>query len=125
MPDMPRFIHLRLHSEYSLLEGAVRLKKLPGLIAGMGMPAVALTDTDNMFGALEFSVGAAAAGVQPIMGVQLSLLHEEAAPGETPVPPAPVVLLAQDAAGYGGLMKLQSRLYLRGDHAAPHVTLDD
>ncbi|MGB1035347.1 MAG: PHP domain-containing protein, partial [Primorskyibacter sp.] len=45
----PPFVHLRLHTEYSLLEGAVRLKKLPGLIAGMGMPAVAVTDSNNLF----------------------------------------------------------------------------
>jgi len=125
MRQPPRFIHLRVHSEYSLLEGAVRLKALPGLVAGMGMPAVALTDSNNMFAALEFSVGAAAAGVQPIMGAQIDLAYLDAAPGETPPPPAPVVLLAQDAAGYGNLLALQSRLYLRGDGALPHVTVDD
>ena len=66
----PRFIHLRLHTEYSLLEGAMRLKKLPGLVAGMGMPAVAVTDTNNLFCALEFSVGAQGAGVQPRRGLK-------------------------------------------------------
>lgn len=64
----PRFIHLRVHSEYSLLEGAMRLKKLPDLCAVKGMPAVALTDTNNLFAALEFSVGAAGTGIQPIIG---------------------------------------------------------
>ena len=58
MSSDPRFIHLRLHTEYSLLEGAVRLKKLPGLCEAAGMPAVAVTDTNNMFSALEFSVSA-------------------------------------------------------------------
>ncbi len=58
----PRFIHLRVHTEYSLLEGAMRVKKLPGLVADMGMPAVAVTDTNNMFCALEFSETAAKAG---------------------------------------------------------------
>ena len=62
MPDSPKFIHLRLHTEYSLLEGAVRLKKLPGMAAKAGMPAVAVTDTNNMFAALEFSVAAQARG---------------------------------------------------------------
>ena len=65
MSDDPRFIHLRLHTEYSLLEGAIRLKKLPGMVRDAGMPAVAVTDTNNMFAALEFSVGAIGAGVQP------------------------------------------------------------
>ena len=125
MRDTPRFIHLRVHSEYSLLEGALRIKELPGLVAGMGMPAVAVTDTNAMFAALEFSVGAAAKGVQPIMGTQLDLAYAEAGPGEKPVRPAPVVLLAQDAAGYGNLMKLQSLFYLRGDGQEGHVTLDE
>ena len=56
MSSHPRFIHLRVHTEYSLLEGAVRLKKLPGLCEKMEMPAVAVTDTNSMFSALEFSV---------------------------------------------------------------------
>ena len=63
----PRFIHLRVHTEYSLLEGAIRLKKLPGLCEAMEMPAVAVTDTNNLFAALEFSVTASGAGVQPIV----------------------------------------------------------
>ena len=69
----PRFIHLRVHTEYSLLEGAVRLKKLPGLCEAMEMPAVAVTDTNNLFAALEFSVTASGAGVQPIIGCQVDL----------------------------------------------------
>ena len=81
MTNQPRFIHLRVHSEYSLLEGAVPVKKLPGLCAAHGMPAVALTDTNNMFAALEFSVTAAGEGIQPIMGCQVDLAFEIPAPG--------------------------------------------
>ncbi len=125
MSTRPRFIHLRLHSEYSLLEGAIRLKKLPELVARMNMPAVAVTDTNNMFAALEFAEGAARAGVQPIMGSQIDLAYHPVGPGEKPVPPAPIVLLAQDEAGYANLMKLQSCLYLREDGQLPHVTLDE
>ncbi|MFV0360873.1 DNA polymerase III subunit alpha, partial [Tropicimonas sp.] len=125
MSNAPRFIHLRLHTEYSLLEGAIRTKKLPGLCGKTGMPAVAVTDTNNMFAALEFSVAARSAGIQPIMGCQADLDYDPALPGQKPVPPAPLVLLAQNAAGYGNLLKLNSRLYLRGDHAAPHLTEDD
>ncbi len=122
----PRFIHLRLHTEYSLLEGAVRLKSLPGLARGMGMPAVAVTDTNNMFSALEFSVGAMAAGVQPIVGCQVSVggFGAEAPRGQRP-DPAPLVLLAQTERGYRNLMKLNSRLYLVGDRAVPQVTVED
>ena len=119
----PRFIHLRVHSEHSLLEGAVPVKKLVGLCEKYRMPAVALTDTNNMFAALEFSVTAAGAGVQPIVGCQVALEFDPAQPGERPRPPAPVVLLAQNEAGYGGLMKLNSCLYLRPGSELPHVTL--
>jgi DNA polymerase III subunit alpha len=121
----PRFIHLRVHSEYSLLEGAVRLKSLPALCADRDMPAVALTDTNNLFAALEFSVSAAGAGVQPIVGCQVDLRVADPAPGERAKPPAPVVLLAQTETGYLNLMKLNSCLYLRHDGELPHVTLDE
>ncbi|TDL81373.1 DNA polymerase III subunit alpha [Palleronia sediminis] len=127
-PPDARFVHLRVHTEYSLLEGAVRLKQLPGRVAAMGMPAVAVTDTDNMFCALEFSIAAAKEGVQPIVGCQIGLgaFGAVARPGrQGPPPPAPVVLLAQDATGYGNLMKLNSKLYLEGDRDRPHVTPDD
>jgi DNA polymerase-3 subunit alpha len=121
----PRFIHLRLHTEYSLLEGAVRLKKLPGMCADADMPAVAVTDTNNMFAALEFSVAAAGAGIQPILGIQLSLhLEVEQRPGERPAAPSPLVLLAQTEAGYGNLMKLASAAHLLAGDRLPHVTLD-
>ena len=124
MTNAPRFIHLRVHTEYSLLEGAVRLKKLPGLCQKAGMPAVAVTDTNNMFAALEFSVSAMGQGIQPIVGCQISVAYERPAPGDKPVPPAPMVLLAQNKAGYQSLMTLNSCLYLR-DADAPHVTLED
>ncbi|MGV6838810.1 MAG: DNA polymerase III subunit alpha [Planktomarina sp.] len=120
----PSFIHLRLHTEYSLLEGAMRLKKLPGLIADMGMPAVAVTDTNNMFCALEFSEGAAKAGLQPIIGCQVDVGFDPARPGEKPNAPAPVVLLAQTEAGYENIMALNSCLYLKDDGQLPQVTLD-
>ncbi len=125
MTDSPRFIHLRLHTEYSLLEGAVRLKTLPRLAASAGMPAVAVTDTNNLFSALEFAVGASDAGVQPIIGCELDLAYDAAAPGEPEVPPAHVVLLAQNEAGYNNLMKLNTDLYLGRDRAVELVTLDE
>ena len=121
----PRFIHLRVHSEYSLLEGAVPVKKLVKLAAKQGMPAVALTDTNAMFAALEFSTLAAAEGVQPIVGCQIALRAHPPAPGQRPRPPAPLVLLAQSEAGYENLMKLSSCLYLRGDGELAHVTPED
>ena len=124
MPSQPKFIHLRLHTEYSLLEGAVRLKSLPQLCDQADMPAVAVTDTNNMFSALEFSVSALGKGVQPIVGCQIDVAYESAQPGEKPIPPAPIVLLAQNRVGYECLMRLNSALYLR-EADWPHVTLEE
>jgi len=122
MIQAPRFIHLRVHTEYSLLEGAVRLKKLPGLCEDMGMPAVAVTDTNSMFCALEFSVTASGAGIQPIIGCQVDVGYDPAQPGQRPKPPAGVVLLAQNEAGYENLMRLSSCLYLGKGGEDPQVT---
>ena len=122
--NQTRFIHLRVHTEHSLLEGAVPVKKLVKLCVEAGMPAVAVTDTNNMFAALEFSVTAMDAGVQPIVGCQVSVVHDPTLPGEKPRPPAPVVLLAQNEAGYLNLMKLNSCLYIDKGGALPMVTLE-
>ena len=120
----PRFIHLRTHSEYSLLEGALRLKKLPELCKKTGMPALALTDTNNMFAALEFSVAMSGAGIQPILGCQVDLRYVAPQPGQTTTAPAPLVLLAQSEAGYENLMKLNTCLYIDNADELPHVTLE-
>ncbi|MFT4013051.1 MAG: DNA polymerase III subunit alpha [Paracoccus sp. (in: a-proteobacteria)] len=112
----PRFIHLRAHSEHSLLEGAIPVKKLADLAAQNGMPAVALTDTNALFAALEFSIKAQEYGVQPIVGCQVALAADVT---------APVVLLAQNEAGWLNLMALSTCLYLREGGALPHVTLDE
>jgi DNA polymerase-3 subunit alpha len=125
MSNSPRFIHLRTHSEYSLLEGALRLKKIPAMCAKADMPAMALTDTNNMFAALEFSVAMSGAGIQPIVGCQVDLEYVKAQPGERPRAPAPVVLLAQTERGYEYLMKLNSCLYLDNGGALPQVTLEE
>ena len=125
MSDPVRFIHLRVHTEYSLLEGAVPVKKLVGLCAAQNMPAVAVTDTNAMFAALEFSTIAAGAGVQPIVGCQFSLMHDPARLGEKPRPPAPIVLLAQSEAGYLNLMRLSTCLYVEKKGQLPHLTLED
>ncbi len=125
MSNAPRFIHLRVHTEHSLLEGAVPVKKLVDLCKAASMPAVAVTDTNNMFAALEFSVTAQSAGIQPIVGCQVSLAHDPAAPGERPRMPAPIVLLAQNDAGYMNLMKLNSALYIGKGGQLPQVTLTE
>ncbi|WP_068296525.1 DNA polymerase III subunit alpha [Pararhodobacter sp. CCB-MM2] len=121
----PRFIHLRVHTEYSLLEGAVPVKSLIKTCGARGMPAVAVTDSNALFAALEFSVLAKGAGIQPIVGCQVDVQVPATQPGEKPRPAAPVVLIAQNEAGYENLMKLNSCLYLRTDGSLPHVTPDE
>ncbi|MCC5986801.1 MAG: DNA polymerase III subunit alpha [Pararhodobacter sp.] len=121
----PKFIHLRTHTEYSLLEGALPLKKLIALCEKHRMPAVAVTDSNNLFAALEFSTLAAGAGIQPIIGCQFDVMLQAERPGDKPRPPAPLVLLAQSEAGYLNLMKLNSCLYMRRDNAPWHVTLQE
>jgi DNA polymerase-3 subunit alpha len=98
------FVHLRVHSSYSLSEGAIKADKIPALAREASMPAVAITDTANLFGSLEFSQACVAKGVQPIVGCQVAI----ARPDAPRLPPDPVVLLAKDAAGLANLQRLSS-----------------
>ncbi|MGB0497233.1 MAG: DNA polymerase III subunit alpha [Rubricella sp.] len=121
----PRFIHLRVHTAYSLLEGAIQVKALPKMCRDAGFPAVAITDTNNCFAALEASTILAGEGIQPIIGAQFDLAYMPAPrPGDRPAAPAPVVLLAQDAAGYANLMKLNTCFYLESPETNPSISLD-
>src|SRR5882762_404112 len=70
---LANFIHLRVHSAYSLSAGAIKIKELVQLCRGEAMPAVAITDSGNLFGALEFATACAEAGVQPIIGSEIAL----------------------------------------------------
>lgn len=126
MSENIRFIHLRLHTAYSLLEGAIHLKKLPAMCKKIAMPAVAVTDTNNMFGALEFSQVVSEAGIQPIIGCQIDLTYSVAThPNEKTPKPLALVLLAQNETGYKNLMKLNSCLYLDKSKTLPCVTLEE
>ena len=87
-PAPTPFIHLRAHSAYSPLEGAVPVKKLAQLALDNGMPAVALTDSGNLFGALEFSEAAGEAGVQPIIGATMRVALADQAEGRRSAPTA-------------------------------------
>ncbi len=75
------FIHLRVHTAYSLSAGAIKVKELVGLCKANRMPAVAITDTGNLFGALEFATACVEAGVQPIIGCEIALAAREAGEG--------------------------------------------
>ncbi len=127
---MPGFVHLHVHSAYSLLEGALPVKALAKLAEADGQPAIAITDRNNLFGALEFSEYLKGAGIQPIVGCSLNLAfpasaEESSRPGARPsLHHGPVVLLAKDAEGYSNLMQLSSLAYVEhGETGAPHVTL--
>jgi DNA polymerase III subunit alpha len=124
----PRFVHLRVHSAYSLLEGALTIPRLVALARACGMPALALTDSNNLFGALEFSETLAKAGVQPILGCTLSLSFAAAEEGAMSSEPrgsraeGRIALLAKDAGGYANLMRLSSIAYLAAAETGEVVT---
>ena len=115
------FVHLRVHSSYSLSEGAIKADKIAALAKDAGMPAVAIADTANLFGALEFSQACAGKGVQPIVGCQIALARADNAR----LAPDPMVLLAQDAAGFANLQRLSSAGFLETEPGLkPQVLLD-
>src|SRR3712207_3425806 len=107
------FVHLHVHSSYSLLEGALKIGDLAKLAAADRQPGLALTDTNNLFGALEFSEKLAGLGIQPIAGMQLSVVFEEPDPTSRQAAPRPanIVLLVQNDDGYRNLTRLASRAY--------------
>src|SRR5689334_23347364 len=124
----PQFVHLHVHSSYSLLEGAMTIARLAELAKTDRQPALALTDTDNMFGALEFSDKMAGAGIQPIIGCSLAVDfgdHEERrVPGGVARAFPRLVLLATNEAGYRNLMRLCSRAFLEPSaNEPPHIAL--
>ncbi|MBK6704354.1 MAG: DNA polymerase III subunit alpha [Caulobacteraceae bacterium] len=109
------FIHLRARSAYSLLQSALQVKSLAKLAAKREMPALGLTDANNLFGALEFSEAAAELGIQPIVGVTLDVRGENGLAGT-------LALIAQSEAGYSNLMRLSSAAFLDAEsHDDPNV----
>ncbi|HWG30505.1 MAG TPA: DNA polymerase III subunit alpha [Steroidobacteraceae bacterium] len=105
----PGFVHLRLHTEYSLIDSVVRVPELVESVAGAAMPAVAVTDQSNLFAMVKFYRAALARGVKPIVGVDL-LVHEA---GERQLP-SRVSLLCQSQKGYRNVTRLVSRAYQEG-----------
>jgi len=122
------FIHLRVHSAYSLSEGAIKIKQLIKLCDKLAMPAVGIADTGNLFGALEFSVSCADAGIQPIVGCQVAVRRDDGTPNRDGRKPDPdwVVLLCQNETGYLRLLDLVSRAFLETDAGeTPQIALHD
>ncbi len=119
------FVHLHVHSEYSLLDGAARLKRLVERAAQLGFPALALTDHGNLFGAMEFYQAAREAGLKPIVGAELYVApggRFERAPVDGQYEGANhVTVLARNLTGYRNLIKLVSKGYLEGFYYKPRV----
>jgi DNA polymerase-3 subunit alpha len=114
---MTGFVHLRLHTEYSLIDGIVRMPELMTAVASAGMPAVALTDQSNLFAMVKFYKDAQQAGVKPLIGVDAWI--REAAER---APPTRLVLLCQNLTGYRNLTQLVTRSYLEGQQrGAPMI----
>ena len=105
------FVHLSLHSEYSLVDSVVRVKPMVKAVAAAGMPAVAITDQCNLFAMVKFYRAAIQAGVKPIIGVDAWLENPE-----SNAAPSRLLLLCQDDAGYRNLTQLVSKSYLEGQH---------
>lgn len=115
-----RYVHLRNHSEYSLVDGIIRIKPLVKRAAELGMPAVAITDHCNLFAAVKFYRAALAVGVKPILGADI-LVRDAADPKN----PYRVTLLVQNHQGYLGLSELISEAYLNGqDKGVPYLTAE-
>ncbi len=123
----PRFIHLHNHSEYSLLDGAIRIKDLVEAARGMGMGAVALTDHGNMFGAVPFLKAAGEAGIKPIVGME-TYLAEGAIKEKSRVAGQfhndHLTLLVTSEEGYRNLIELSSIAYVEGFYYRPRIDLD-
>ncbi|MGO4715675.1 DNA polymerase III subunit alpha [Bradyrhizobium sp. 2TAF24] len=119
------FVHLHVNSAYSLLRGAMKIAKLAELAKADHQPALALTDTDNMFGALEFSDKMAGSGIQPIVGCALAIDFGDVEQGSRSIlanSHGRLVLLAAREAGYRSLMRLNSRAFLETPvNQAPHI----
>ena len=114
------FVHLRAHSAYSLAQGANKIKDMVKWCQGFEMPACAITDTGNLFGALEFAASMSDAGVQPVVGAVLGVegdsIEDE---------PDRLLLLAQNDDGYDNLMDLVSEAYLKTEAGLePRVARD-
>ena len=121
---MSDFVHLHLHSEYSLLDGSVRIPELMKKVKSCGMPAVALTDHGNLFGAIEFYQEAEKAGIKPIIGVEAYIAagsHTERKTGQNREHAFHLTLLSKDNAGYQNLIKLVSLAHLDGFYYKPRI----
>jgi len=119
--NRPKFTHLHLHTEYSLLDGANKIKPLAKKIKALGMDAVAMTDHGNMFGAIDFYNAMRAEGIKPIIGME-AYLHNQPELGDKSVRQRfHLCLYAKNKAGYKNLMRLSSEAYINGFYYYPRI----
>ncbi len=129
MTATPKFIHLRVHTAYSILEGAIKMKDLAKWAANNGAPAIAMTDTNNIFGAMDLADVCVKAGVQPILGCQLLVkapIREKNAFADEKEAFDKVVVLVQNEAGYLSLLQYFKLFYTAEEKVGtPHITFDE
>jgi DNA polymerase-3 subunit alpha len=126
MTSIDGFVHLHVHSEYSLLDGAARIRDLTSRAAELGMKALALTDHGVMYGAIPFYRSCLAQGIQPIIGCEMYLTtgsrFDKGSRKDNPI--YHLILLAKNDTGYRNLMRLCSIGHLEGFHYKPRIDLD-
>jgi len=123
------FVHLHNHSDYSILDGAITVSRLVEKTAALGMPAVAITDHGNMFGAIEFYQKARKAGIKPIIGEEFyvapgSRFKKESVRADREDNAYHLIVLAENIEGYRNLMKLSSIAYLEGFYYKPRIDME-
>src|SRR5712691_7216868 len=123
MSDTP-FVHLHCHTDYSLLDGACEITKLMDLVVEQKMPAVAMTDHGNLFGAVEFYNAAKSKGVHPVIGCEVYVSQQGHKTRSDTDRYNHLVLLCENQEGYRNLIKLVSTAYLDGFYYKPRIDID-
>ncbi|RBQ27150.1 MULTISPECIES: DNA polymerase III subunit alpha [Arcobacteraceae] len=121
MSQIPKFTHLHLHTEYSLLDGANKIKPLAKKIKALGMTSVAMTDHGNMFGAIDFYNAMKAEGIKPIIGMEAYIHNSEDISDKTNRQRFHLCLYAKNEVGYKNLMYLSSKAYMEGFYYYPRI----
>lgn len=121
MSQIPQFTHLHLHTEYSLLDGANKIKPLAKKLKALGMTSVAMTDHGNMFGAIDFYNAMRAEGIKPIIGMEAYIHNSDDLGDKTNRQRFHLCLYAKDEIGYKNLMYLSSKAYMEGFYYYPRI----
>ncbi|MEK9726959.1 MAG: PHP domain-containing protein, partial [Candidatus Margulisiibacteriota bacterium] len=116
-----KFVHLHVHSEFSLLDGAVRIPKLLSACEQREARAIAITDKGNLFGAIDFYFGAKSKGLHPIIGCELFITDDMTVKAKTM---ERIILLCQNQKGYENLCQIISAAHIKGFYYQPRVDID-